>query len=298
MNHSRKLQQMFPKISEADFAILDLLIRKKPNATINALDALIMWSQNKTLKWLDSIPAKEKSKLLESARKGAEVMAKKFKERKEELIREKSDLLHEKLQEKANKEAKENAKKEEATNALTELGRLWVSPEDIREKIQDLSEGEKVKALLCQLRFRQLVLKSTGQRSLFNKTKVVGDKRVALNSDELKANSEEVIRLNPGSTAFGDNEEASGRVRPRDERDIHFQTEKAKLYARLQEARRRRLILNQKEKLPELLLDPKKLVGKRIKHRVVEESEDDSFWCDGNVLEIRSWLVRESSTEL
>ena len=30
------------KISEADFAILDLLIRKKPNATINALDALIM----------------------------------------------------------------------------------------------------------------------------------------------------------------------------------------------------------------------------------------------------------------
>ena len=139
---------------------------------------------------------------------------------------------------------------------------------------------------MCQLRFLQLVLKSTGQRSLFNKTKVVGGKRVALNSDELKANLEEVIRLNPGSTAFGDNEEASGRVRPRDERDIHFQTEKAKLYARLQEARRRRLILNQKEKLPELLLDPKKLVGKRIKHRVVEESEDDSFWCDGNVLEI------------
>ena len=99
------------KISEADFAILDLLIRKKPNATINSLDALIMWSQNKTLKWLDSIPAKEKSKLLESARKGAKVMAKKFKERKEELIREKSDLLHKKLQEKANKEAKENAKK-------------------------------------------------------------------------------------------------------------------------------------------------------------------------------------------
>ena len=276
------------KISEADFAILDLLIRKKPNATINALDALIMWSQNKTLKWLDSIPAKEKSKLLESARKGAKVMAKKFKERKEELIREKSDLLHKKLQEKANKEAKENAKKEEATNVYIDIG----------EKIQDLSEGEKVKALLCQLRFRQLVLKSTGQRSLFNKTKVVGDKRVALNSDELKANLEEVIRLNPGSTAFGDNEEASGRVRPRDERDIHFQTEKAKLYARLQEARRRRLILNQKEKLPELLLDPKKLVGKRIKHRVVEESDDDSFWCDGNVLEIRSWLVRESSTEL
>ena len=111
---------------------------------------------------------------------------------------------------------------------MTELGRLWVSPEDIGEKILDLSEGEKildlsegekVKALLCQLRFCRLVLKSTGQRSLFNKTKVVGDKRVALNSDELKANLEEVIRLNPGSTAFGDNEEASGRVRPRDERD-------------------------------------------------------------------------------
>ena len=43
------------EISEADFAILDLLIRKKPNASINALGALVMWSQNKTMKLLDII---------------------------------------------------------------------------------------------------------------------------------------------------------------------------------------------------------------------------------------------------
>ena len=47
------------KISEADFAMLDLLIRKKPNASINALDALIMWSQNKTMKWLDTLSSGE-----------------------------------------------------------------------------------------------------------------------------------------------------------------------------------------------------------------------------------------------
>ena len=137
-----------------------------------------------------------------------------------------------------------------ATNALAELGRSWVTHEDIGEELQDLLEGKKVNELLRQLRFRQLVLKSTGQRSLFNKTKVVGDRKVALNSDELKANLEEVIRLNSAIAAFGGNKEGSGIIRPSNDRDIHFQTEKAKLYARLQEARRRRLILNQKEKCP------------------------------------------------
>ena len=60
------------KISEADFAILDLLIRKKPNASINALDALIMWSQNKTMKWLDTLSSGEKTTYLEQARKKAQ----------------------------------------------------------------------------------------------------------------------------------------------------------------------------------------------------------------------------------
>ena len=84
----KKLQKNVPKtnkISEADFVILDILIRKKPNASINALDALIMWSQNKTMKWLDTLSSEEKTTYLEQARKGAQSMAEKFKIRKEQL---------------------------------------------------------------------------------------------------------------------------------------------------------------------------------------------------------------------
>ena len=36
---------------------------------------------------------------------------------------------------------------------------------------------------------------------------------------------------------------------------------------RLQDARKKKLISHQKEKLPGLLADPEKLVGKRIKHK-------------------------------
>ena len=277
------------KISEADFAILDLLIRKKPNASINALDALIMWSQNKTMKWLDTLSSEEKTTYLEQARKGAQSMAEKFKIRKEQLEQEKMDVLHKKLQAKLDSEAKQNEKKAEATNALAKIGQLWTKEEEVDDLLYKEFDNDKarVEAILSQIKFRKVVLKSSGQRWLFNKTKVVGEKRVDLSLEELANNLKELIRLNPVRSMESKEEEPSAsKLRPKEQRDVQFQVEKSRLYVRLQDARKKRLISHQKEKLPELLADPEKLVGKRIKHKVVEQFEEEAFWCDGTVLEL------------
>ena len=164
------------KISEADFAILDLLVRKKPNASINAFDALIMWSKNKTVEWLDNLPIGEKQGLFKDARKGAASMAEKFKLRKAILEEEKADILKKRLEQKVAKEAKENQKKTEATNSLAEIGKLWVNEDEIDTSLEEF-EGdlEKRKALLCQINFHKIVLKSKGPKSLFNKTKLLSE---------------------------------------------------------------------------------------------------------------------------
>ena len=45
---------------ERDFAVLDRVLREKPNATLIMLEAFILFSHNKTSKWLDDLPAIEK----------------------------------------------------------------------------------------------------------------------------------------------------------------------------------------------------------------------------------------------
>ena len=111
---------------------------------------------------------------------------------------------------------------------------------------------------------------------MFNKTKVVGEKRVDLSLEELANNLKELIRLNPVRSMESKEEEPSAsKLRPKEQRDVQFQVEKSRLYVRLQDARKKRLISHQKEKLPELLADPEKLVGKRIKHKVLGLTENN-----------------------
>ena len=228
------------KISEADFAILDLLVRKKPNASINTFDALILWSKNKTVEWLDNLPIGEKQGLFKDARKGAASIAEKFKLRKAILEEEKADILKKRLEQKVAKEAKENQKKTEATNSLAEIGKLWVNEDEIDTSLEEF-EGdlEKRKALLCQINFHKIVLKSKGPKSLFNKTKLLSEKRVDLNVAELTSNLKEIVNLNPVSTPDGTEETTIEKVKPREERDLYFQAEKGKLYLKLQEARKK-----------------------------------------------------------
>ena len=54
----------------------------------------------------------------------------------------------------------------------------------------------------------------------------------------------------------------------------------------VKEARIKRKAKESKESLKELLNDPTLLIGKRIKHRVQESTEEDPEWYDESVLEI------------
>ena len=56
------------KASEADFEILDLLVRIKPNANISTMLTLIMWSKNNTLEWIRERNSDDRAMLLEKAR--------------------------------------------------------------------------------------------------------------------------------------------------------------------------------------------------------------------------------------
>ena len=128
-------------------------------------------------------------------------MAEKFKLRKAILEEEKADILKKRLEQKVTKEAKENQTKTEATNSLAEIGKLWVNEDEIDTFLEEF-EGdlEKKKALLYQINFHKIVLNSKGPKSSFNKTKLLGEKRVDLNVAELTSNLKEIVNLNPVST--------------------------------------------------------------------------------------------------
>ena len=52
---------------ERDFAILDRLLREKPNANLVAIEAMMMYSQNKTSSWLQQQTGDDRGKLLKAA---------------------------------------------------------------------------------------------------------------------------------------------------------------------------------------------------------------------------------------
>ena len=76
-------------IGERDFALLDLLVRQKPNARTITLEAIIMWMNNKTVKWLDGLDADTKSKYMEAARRHADTAIDHYNKRMEEIKRQK-----------------------------------------------------------------------------------------------------------------------------------------------------------------------------------------------------------------
>ena len=90
---------------------------------------------------------------------------------------------------------------------MAEIGKLWVNEDEIDTSLEEF-EGdlEKRKALLCQINFHKIVLKSKGPKSLFNKTKLLSEKRVDLNVAELTSNLKEIVNLNPVSTPDGTEE--------------------------------------------------------------------------------------------
>jgi len=72
---------------ERDFAVLDRLIREKPNAYLVALESMILYSHNKTASWLAEQSCEERDKLFQAARTLAPTIRTKFKARTNQLLK-------------------------------------------------------------------------------------------------------------------------------------------------------------------------------------------------------------------
>ena len=67
---------------ERDFAVLDRMLREKPNANLIALESMILYSHNKTLLWLGQQTCNDRGKLLKAARTRVPTIRAKFKKKR------------------------------------------------------------------------------------------------------------------------------------------------------------------------------------------------------------------------
>ena len=167
IHHSITDEQMFietasvPKTNvspERDFAVLDRLMREKPNATYIALEAVILFSHNKTSEWIDKKSSKEKERLLKAAREMAPVHKVNFQKRREEITAKRLDEIKKKEEEIKRKREKELKEKERLTKEVQKTG-LWTTHDDVASGLELLtSNTKKIAALKLQINFRKKVL--------------------------------------------------------------------------------------------------------------------------------------------
>ena len=78
---------------ERDFAVLDRMMREKPNAHLVAIEAMILYSHNKSSIWLQQKSDEERAQLLQVTRILAPSIRQKFKERRLNLMKRQEEAL-------------------------------------------------------------------------------------------------------------------------------------------------------------------------------------------------------------
>ena len=148
---------------ERNFAMLDRVMREKPNAAVIALESIILYSHNKTSNWLDQKGSEEKETLFEAAQSLTPVMRKIFKERRE-VIEARSAAAIQRKEEIQRKQLRRKI----LTKEIEKL-HLWTCQADITNGLAQLSiKSDKLQALKLQIKFRDKVLNQThSDKSLF-----------------------------------------------------------------------------------------------------------------------------------
>ena len=107
---------------ERDFAVLDRMIREKPNAYIAALESMILYSHNRSARWLEQKTSEERKHLIHVARTLAPTVREKFKERRLELEKRQEEALIRKQEHIAKRELKRVHEKEKLTKEISVVG--------------------------------------------------------------------------------------------------------------------------------------------------------------------------------
>ena len=149
------------KFPERIFAILDNLMRKRPNASAIANEAFVMFTNNKTREWLDAKPEKDRKRLITDASVLAPGLRQKYKIRVKEIANSRKEALEKKREEIERKRGKELKKKQDLTDSITYYG-LLQRPEAVDALLHSIrTKGEKEQVLKNQIEFRRVVLNQT-----------------------------------------------------------------------------------------------------------------------------------------
>ena len=233
-------------ISERDFAMLDRMIRDKPNATTVALEAMILYANNQTQMWLDQHTLGDREKIFAVARKMATTVKQKFHLRRTKIREQRHERQQQELQTAERKRLKMLKDKEKWVDAIQKYG-LWKSEQQIRQEMQKLTASECKNAVITQIRFRQKVLCQTyTDSSVF----VVTRNRKVLPQETLIENLKKLL---PESSPLYPSLDTGSTVT--DPIDIQTITE-----------------------------NPHKLEGKRIEHLFYDPETDITMWWKGTVL--------------
>jgi E1A/CREB-binding protein len=87
-------------ITERDFAHLDQQLKSKPNISTLAVTGSVMFLNNKTCAWMQSLPPEEKAHYMQTARKKAPLLKKKYHQRRIAIRRKLNEKMEKKEQEK------------------------------------------------------------------------------------------------------------------------------------------------------------------------------------------------------
>ena len=146
---------------ERDFAVLDRMLREKPNASTAALEAMILFSHNKTTQWLHEQGDCDKQRLFKIARTNALSLWEKFKLRTLQIQRQREESLVQKQKAIAPKQARLVQEKEKLTKEIEPVG-LWLTRADVTRGLKNLKKKTEVTCLLkLQINFRHKVLGQT-----------------------------------------------------------------------------------------------------------------------------------------
>ncbi|XP_033117054.1 uncharacterized protein LOC117116991 [Anneissia japonica] len=188
-------------IGERDFAMLDCLIRQKPNVRCTHLETLIMWSNNGTRLWLDGLDPETKAKYMAQARAHAPEIQERYKKRIQEIKKQRWINLQEKQKKKIEKEQKKVHDRVKLTNDITSQGGIWCTEEDIEHHYEGLcrnNNDETVRrAIYAQLNFHQKILQAKAPlKEYFQLSRSVNGKPVKYTKQEMKTHLVEIITAN------------------------------------------------------------------------------------------------------
>ena len=177
---------------ERDFAVLDRLLREKPNATMVALESMMIYRTNKTALWLQGKNPKDTHKLLKAAQARVPQVKEMDKSRRELIKTRQKEAFLRKQKEVARKEKKRLNEKAKLIDEVEKVhGGLWKCSTEIEDGLKAIkNKTDKVKAIKSQINYRHRVLCQThDNRSLFK----FSSNRKALSIEQLKNNLHELV---------------------------------------------------------------------------------------------------------